>query len=357
MFVFVALLLTWCADIPQANPESARQSIADQSIQTVSRAQNIKWIEPRTPITNATTPGDADSLFKITSPGSYYLVDNIHGVDGKIGIEITSSAVTVDLMGFDLWGGPGTREGILAFADGLSNISINNGSIRNWGRSGIAIHSNAENTQVSDLRVAENGHGAFSQSGVSVGRTAQVMRCTFKGNTGWGLSANYRSQISDCLATENSRDGFWATEQCTLTRCTSMSNSGNGFAVRHGTSVTNCSAQSNIANGFMVEGPGCYVLNCTSASNKAAGISVSQWTEGSKRNRIESNHVFQNSIGIEVPSVSNDNFIVRNTAAGNSTNYLIEDTGRAVGPIVDLTTGADFLTALHADHPWANFAH
>src|SRR3989304_4869431 len=55
----------------------------------------------RTPIGANTTPGDADSLFMITQPGSYYLTGNIIGVSGKFGIEINASGVTLDLMGFD----------------------------------------------------------------------------------------------------------------------------------------------------------------------------------------------------------------------------------------------------------------
>src|SRR3990172_7801801 len=63
----------------------------------------------RTPIGASTTPGDADSLFKITSPGSYYLTGNITGVGAPSmnGIEIAASGVKLDLMGFDLVGVPG----------------------------------------------------------------------------------------------------------------------------------------------------------------------------------------------------------------------------------------------------------
>lgn len=39
--------------------------------------KTLTEIEPRTAISMANTPGDADSLFKITQPGSYYLTGNI----------------------------------------------------------------------------------------------------------------------------------------------------------------------------------------------------------------------------------------------------------------------------------------
>ena len=61
-------------------------------------------IEPRTAINATNTPGDADSIFKITQPGSYYLTGNITGVAAKNGIEIAADAVVLDLMGFQLNG-------------------------------------------------------------------------------------------------------------------------------------------------------------------------------------------------------------------------------------------------------------
>ncbi len=58
---------------------------------------------------NATnTPGDTDALFKITSPGSYYLADHITITDlttvsGKpFAIEIAADDVTIDLNGFTI---------------------------------------------------------------------------------------------------------------------------------------------------------------------------------------------------------------------------------------------------------------
>ncbi|HZJ13677.1 MAG TPA: hypothetical protein VFD27_01440, partial [Chthoniobacteraceae bacterium] len=59
--------------------------------------KTLDQIEPRTAINSTNTPGDDDSLFKITQPGSYYLPGNITGVATKHGIEITASDVTLDL--------------------------------------------------------------------------------------------------------------------------------------------------------------------------------------------------------------------------------------------------------------------
>src|SRR5262245_43481489 len=59
--------------------------------------KTLTEVEPRVIVNSTNTPGDADSLYKITLPGSYYLAGNITGVAGKHGIEIASSGVTLDL--------------------------------------------------------------------------------------------------------------------------------------------------------------------------------------------------------------------------------------------------------------------
>jgi len=62
-----------------------------------STYKTLTEVEPRTAINTTNTPGDADSLFKITQPGSYYLTGNITGVAAKHGIEIAVAATPVML--------------------------------------------------------------------------------------------------------------------------------------------------------------------------------------------------------------------------------------------------------------------
>src|SRR4249920_3705163 len=71
--------------------------------------KTLDQIEPRIAINSTNTPGDADSIYKITQSGSYYLTENLAGVSGKIGIEIAANNVAIDLMGFDLAGNGGVR--------------------------------------------------------------------------------------------------------------------------------------------------------------------------------------------------------------------------------------------------------
>ncbi|MBC7772077.1 MAG: hypothetical protein H7210_06265, partial [Pyrinomonadaceae bacterium] len=92
--------------------------------------KTLSEVEPRTAINTANTPGDADSRFKITQPGSYYLTGNITGVAAKSGIEIAASGVSLDLNGFDLVGVPGSLDGITLAANNFNGLEIRNGSVR-----------------------------------------------------------------------------------------------------------------------------------------------------------------------------------------------------------------------------------
>ncbi|MEZ6164179.1 MAG: hypothetical protein R3B67_07050 [Phycisphaerales bacterium] len=99
-----------------------------------STMRTLQQVEPRMPIGLDTTPGDANSTFKITQPGSYYLTGNIVGVVGKSGIEIAASGVTIDLGGFNLSGnGPSVvTHGINYSVASLNSVTLLNGTISNW---------------------------------------------------------------------------------------------------------------------------------------------------------------------------------------------------------------------------------
>src|SRR6185295_18246660 len=110
-----------------------------------STNKTLNEVEPRIAINATNTPGDATNLFKITQPGSYYLTGNITGVSGKNGIGIAVAAngpsVTIDLMGFELVGVPGSLIGITTTVLNGRNVEIVNGTVRAWGNNGINIGS------------------------------------------------------------------------------------------------------------------------------------------------------------------------------------------------------------------------
>ena len=86
--------------------------------------KTLAEVEPRIAINATNTPGDADSLFRIAAPGSYYLTGNITGVVGEHGIEIASSGVTLDLMGFELLGVAGSLDGAALVSNSKREASV-----------------------------------------------------------------------------------------------------------------------------------------------------------------------------------------------------------------------------------------
>src|SRR5262245_16845588 len=99
--------------------------------------KTLTEVEPRTAISPANTPGDADSVYRIAQPGSYYLTGNITGVTGKAGIEIAANNVTLDLGGFTLSGVSGALSGVTAPSI-QTNITIRGGIIAGWPQSGVS---------------------------------------------------------------------------------------------------------------------------------------------------------------------------------------------------------------------------
>ena len=104
--------------------------------------RTLEQIEPRKPVSSLP--------FVITSSGSYYLTTNLTGANGVL---ILVDDVTLDLNGFTLLGTTNSGNGI---AGGVNNISIRNGTVRNWGSHGVNL-TNSSNCRLVDLRVADNG--------------------------------------------------------------------------------------------------------------------------------------------------------------------------------------------------------
>ena len=83
-------------------------------------------VEPRTALSVANTPGNAQFVYIIDQPGSYYLADNLIGVPGKRGIWVLAKDVTLDLNGFTIDGTNGAGDGIQGDADSDRTV-IKNG--------------------------------------------------------------------------------------------------------------------------------------------------------------------------------------------------------------------------------------
>lgn len=348
--------------------------------------------EPRTAINAANTPGDANSLFKITQPGSYYLAANITGVAARNGIEIAASNVTIDLSGFGLIGVPGSLDAI-ATEGNHAALVIRNGTINAWGSDGVDLTS----AGTGDSPVVENIVAiANTGVGIRVFAGATIRNCAVRLNGVHGISTNVACLITGCLASGNGSNGVVTSAGSTLTHCAAWDNGANGFSVGAGCTISACNAYANSSNGVFA-GTNCTIVDCTFASNGSDGLDASDAGTirnctsnsnsadgieagsgsliadcvcranvqngietfsnsivrgntcdsnglgagdgagiriGSNRSRVEGNNCAENDRGIDVDG--SGNIIIRNTCSGNTSNWEIV-VDNYYGPIINRT--------------------
>lgn len=247
--------------------------------------KTLDEVEPRIAINDENTPGDPNSTYIISEPGSYYLTGNFTCTT-KHGILIDADDVTVDLMGYRIWcsySKPPENDGIHITAD-HKNINIKNGTIASdrstagpvivirgflhgiyaeSGNQGITIKNICINdsrdagiwidysscNKVEDCTILNNdnygmylGWGAYSsvvknnivkgngESGIACGIGSLVSDNVVEYNSD-GLIANYNSIIINNTVSYNTGDtdystyGIWASEGCTV-KCNTISFNG-----------------------------------------------------------------------------------------------------------------------------------
>jgi parallel beta-helix repeat protein len=331
--------------------------------------KQLDHIEPRTALHSEMFP------VTISAPGSYYLTGNVTAISG---IAITANDVTIDLNGFTL---EGTGGGSGIQGSSLRNITIRNGTVRDWGTSGIELTATANvmiervvasnNAQhgilsgfqslVIDCRALENGRAGIAVDAHSVvrnsiaigngdstgepailaGSKSVLKSCVADSNSGAGISAGDRSLVAECATDSNVLNGIEVGAGGTVTNCVSGSNH-KGIHAGHGSVVRNCTIRENRTDGiFATYGVEVSGNNCSRNGSAVGGDGAGIYVEGVD-NRIDGNLVLSNDRGIE--TAIGGNIIIRNSASGNGTDYDIAG-GNDLGPI-----GA----AVSATSPWAN---
>ncbi len=303
--------------------------------------------EPRTAINDTNTPGDADSVFKISQPGSYYLTANVQGAISKHGIKITTSNVTIDLNGFTLLGVLNSLAGIFALNSFVS-ITIRNGTIRDWGASGISL-LNCTQCRLEHLSV-NNCVG----NGFNLGSRLHIHACVATSNSAAGISANFEAVIDSCATFLNSTDGISIGAIATVTNCVSRGNGASGIrSITNGySSITDNTVTENTADGIRT------LRGCTIARNTCA-FNTTNIRVTSGDNRIEDNLCVNGTTGIAADF--SGNIIIKNTCSGNTTNWALA-ANNVFGPIVDRSapasaavTGNSAPSSLATTDPNANF--
>lgn len=311
--------------------------------------KTLAEVEPRIAVNAQNTPGDANSLFRISQPGSYYLTGNITGQAGLHGIEIGASNVTIDLNGFTLQGVPGSLDGI-ATGFLLFRVTIRNGSVTAWGGDGIDLTEGGDLMRPSLIEGVKAT--ANSGRGISVGRHATIRDCAASNNVGdgivavryavvessisadnggsgfelgqdslivnslaidnnaYGINGTAHLVVKDCVAEANGFDGIRGPEGSVIGGSASRNNGGNGILLFGGSTVRGCTATGNTFAGIFAA-TRCQVIENTATGNQMMGFRIFNIDS-----RVEGNNAIGNAIGYQVES--SGNFLARNTASGNT---------------------------------------
>ena len=259
-------LLTACAFLAQAGPLNPPAGPVAPTYKTLGQ------VEPRTVIDAANTPGDADSVFKITQPGTYYLTGDVIGQPSKHGIEIEASHVSIDFRGFQVRGVAGSLSGIDANGTGPGSptsagyVTLKNGTVMGWSGDG-ATANNAGAWVVEEVKFAGN-----SGYGITVNSGTVFTRCYFYGNGLDGCGTSNHVEFYYCFASGNGGHGFAAGSDSQFVHCEAGTNAGSGFVVPLGGRAIACTATLNDAG--IVLGDGGSADNCHVDMNRNEGIIV-----------------------------------------------------------------------------------
>lgn len=364
-----------------------------------STLKTLVEVEPRVVINQTNTPGDANSVFRISQPGSYYLGGNVSVPTGRRGIEIAASGVTVDLNGFEIVGAGGSLDGIGVDGTVQNAVAIRNGGIRQMGGSGINLPGAATSGLLIERVVVSDGGGAgilagagvivrqcsvarnqgdgmnvgpnasiedcnasFQQSGgdgIDTGEESVVARCVANANTGFGIRAGLGSVVSICTASDNTQTGIAVASDGLISQCAAVRNLSHGFSANSRSTIERCSSIGNTGNGITGGSTSRIIGNLCQGNGLGAVVAAGIRTS-SGGNVIDSNQCVGNGVGIEVGGLQS--LIVRNVCSGNTVNFVIVG-GNRIGPIVTAGSNAAAINGSAADgtlgttDPHANIAY
>ncbi len=287
--------------------------------------------------------------FTTAAGGSYYFTASLTGISGQNGITVAASNVTIDLNGFELIGA-GAGTGIF-INGGISNVTIRNGTIRNWGSYGINGIGNAgmrvekivgrnnsgsgaivldQKATVSDCLAESNASLGIYVLDDSIVRNCQAIGTT--GSPGVGISAGASCVITNCTAAANADGGIRVSFGCTLTNCTahgnqSPSTGSAGIFADKGSTLTNCAAFANQCSYGIHVSTSCTLSNCVARENKgkpglSSGIAADQYstiiacTASANYNDFFSNSMYGIGISASGDSTIKDCTVTRNQGDG-----------------------------------------
>ncbi|MCB2155749.1 right-handed parallel beta-helix repeat-containing protein [bacterium] len=296
--------------------------------------KTMDQVQPGVPLPPPDFNPAMDFPIVIKEPGYYYLTQNLTGIEGSGGIEITTDTVRIDLRGFSLMGPEGVSSG-----SGINIVGddcrIEDGTVTGWSSAGIICESLQKMTVVRGISALGNGG-----VGIQTGNYSVVTDCLAGQNGSSGISIGTGSRVQDCTVFENDLHGITVppanptrNDDTMITNCLSRDNGVNGINLTGFSVVRSCTTHSNGANGIQVEKAGWVIGNLCQGdarSNPTDGAILI----GGSGSRVEDNHVHNSHHGIVATAPGN--IIMRNTIFDlGGDNYGGIVAGNVVGPIID----------------------
>jgi parallel beta-helix repeat protein len=295
--------------------------------------KTLTEVEPRTPISPSTTPGDPFGVYVISQPGSYYLTGDIAGVAGKAAIRVTAPSATIDMMGFSIIGG---GNGIDA-NQASEGVTVRNGHVRGTSGHGVLGYSGAAGSPSHFECLSVVGASA---SGILPGNNSIVRWCQAINCAAVGIGAGNRGLVESCIAIGCTNGGIYSGDgACIIRGCVIADNGGPGV--------------------FIVIGSGTLVVGNNIRGNGAVGTrgGIRVTTPG---NTIEGNVLLGNNYGIETTAIGN--LVIGNRVRVGTGNAFELVAGTRYGQIVNLSaaggaavSGSAAASTLTSTDPHANF--
>ncbi len=308
-FILVALAGLGSATI--AGPLSPPAAPVQSTMKTLAE------VEPRIAINVTNTPGDSDSRFKITQPGSYYLTGNVNVPFGEHGIEIASHRVTIDLNGYAIIGVSGSFSGVSAVGANYNQITVRNGSVRFMGEHGVDLLGLGNGNANANGHLVENVHVQTCETGIRIDsgivRNCTASQCEFTGITAHAWVAG-GALIESCVSSKNGSDGI-SMGNGTVRASVARDCQSTGIRVGNTGLIESCHSENNAEWGY--GGANYQLINSTAIDNTEGGA-YSNSTSVMRGNIISSNTAVSGSIGLSVAnsgSVVEGNTIVRQSTA------------------------------------------
>ncbi|MHC4975612.1 MAG: hypothetical protein ACYTF7_03285 [Planctomycetota bacterium] len=225
LLVFVLTSLTAMAQLTPPGPPADSFKSLDE-------------VEPRIPLSQETTPGDAFNEFIITQTGSYYLTGDV--VTSVRGIDVAADGnVTIELNGFTIESSSVSQQCVFINAS-VDDCVIRNGAL--IGGNGTITTASTLDTPNSSLRVEGVDISSSLNTGVTSYRMTTMRNVVVRDSSQFGVrllgSSSYHSSVEDVKIVGSVNTGLAMTHYARVRDTTIADSTSTALSVGRGSDVS-----------------------------------------------------------------------------------------------------------------------